>query len=46
MIAALSTLDEWLESHPRVRLFILDSLSYHFRQPTFDINMRKRVLEL
>lgn len=30
----------------KVKLFILDTLSYHFRQPDLDNALRKRLLEL
>ncbi|KAK4689989.1 DNA polymerase kappa, partial [Tremellales sp. Uapishka_1] len=46
MIAFIHTLDGWLEEHPKVDLIIIDTLSYHFRQPTLDINARRRLMEL
>ncbi|WWC62107.1 uncharacterized protein I303_104697 [Kwoniella dejecticola CBS 10117] len=46
MIAFLNTLDEWLESHPKVNLVVIDTLSYHFRQPSLDMSTRRRMMEL
>ncbi|GFZ43798.1 hypothetical protein JCM24511_01518 [Saitozyma sp. JCM 24511] len=45
MIALLQTLDDWLESHPKVRLVIIDTLSFHFRQPNLDMSSRRRVMD-
>nr|XP_019046461.1 hypothetical protein I302_05210 [Kwoniella bestiolae CBS 10118]OCF25391.1 hypothetical protein I302_05210 [Kwoniella bestiolae CBS 10118] len=45
MIAFLHTLDEWLETHPKVNLIVIDTLSFHFRQPGLDMNTRRRMME-
>ncbi|BEJ16331.1 hypothetical protein CspHIS471_0509360 [Cutaneotrichosporon sp. HIS471] len=46
MVAVLYTLDGWLESHPAVKLLVIDTLSYHFRQPSLELSVRKRIMEL
>ncbi|ODN81976.1 hypothetical protein, variant [Cryptococcus amylolentus CBS 6039] len=46
MLALLHTLDEWLESHPKVNLVIVDTLSFHFRQLSLDIAAKRRAMEL
>ncbi|WWD03113.1 hypothetical protein V865_001160 [Kwoniella europaea PYCC6329] len=46
MIAFLHTLDEWLETHPKVNLIVIDTLSFHFRQPGLDMSTRRRMMEL
>ncbi|ORX35778.1 P-loop containing nucleoside triphosphate hydrolase protein [Kockovaella imperatae] len=46
MIAFINSLDSWLENHPHVNLVIIDSLSYHFRQPNLDSKSRNRILEI
>ncbi|TYJ54545.1 hypothetical protein B9479_004772 [Cryptococcus floricola] len=46
MLALLHTLDEWLESHPKVNLVIIDTLSFHFRQLSLDIAAKRRAMEL
>ncbi|WWD17173.1 hypothetical protein CI109_101611 [Kwoniella shandongensis] len=46
MIAFLHTLDDWLETHPKVNLVVIDTLSYHFRQPGLDMGTRRRIMEL
>jgi RAD51-like protein 2 len=34
------------DSHVQVKLVVMDTLSYHFRQPTLEHGSRKRVMEL
>lgn len=46
MVAVLHTLCDWVAEHPKVGLVVIDTLSYHFRQPTLDLSVRKRVMEL
>lgn len=58
MIATLQTLDAWLEAHPQVgvkertssntqvKLVVIDTLSFHFRQPTLDLGPKKRIMDL
>ncbi|WWC89201.1 uncharacterized protein L201_004119 [Kwoniella dendrophila CBS 6074] len=46
MVAFLYTLDDWLEAHEKVNLIIIDTLSYHFRQPGLDMSTRRRMMEL
>ncbi|KLT45440.1 P-loop containing nucleoside triphosphate hydrolase protein [Cutaneotrichosporon oleaginosum] len=46
MVAVLHTLDAWLEAHPVVKLLVIDTLSYHFRQPSMDLSARKRIMDL
>ncbi|CAD6581699.1 MAG: hypothetical protein TREMPRED_003069 [Tremellales sp. Tagirdzhanova-0007] len=46
MIAFLNTMDEWLNVHPKVNLVIIDTLSFHFRQPNLEIRTRSRIMEL
>ncbi|GMK55255.1 hypothetical protein CspeluHIS016_0203110 [Cutaneotrichosporon spelunceum] len=46
MVAVLHTLGGWLESHPAVKLVVIDTLSYHFRQPSLELTPRKRIMEL
>ncbi|OCF60756.1 hypothetical protein L486_00396 [Kwoniella mangroviensis CBS 10435] len=46
MMAFLLTLDEWLETHPKVNLIVIDTLSFHFRQPGLDMSTRRRMMEL
>ncbi|KAK8864518.1 hypothetical protein IAR55_001768 [Kwoniella newhampshirensis] len=46
MIAFLHTLDEWLGHHPKVNLVVIDTLSYHFRQPGLEMGARRRIMEL
>ncbi|KAL7421892.1 hypothetical protein Q5752_003664 [Cryptotrichosporon argae] len=46
MVAFLNTLDDWLEAHAKVRLVVIDTLSFHFRQPSVEVGVRKRVMEL
>ena len=38
------TLPDFLQKHPRVRLIIVDSISFHFRQGFVDMGHRMRVL--
>ncbi|OCF41866.1 hypothetical protein I317_04276 [Kwoniella heveanensis CBS 569] len=46
MIGFIHTLDEWLDEHPNVNLVVIDTLSYHFRQPGLEMGARRRVMEL
>jgi RAD51-like protein 2 len=58
MIAFLYLLDEWIDEHPnvhrvargstddQVKLVIIDTLSYHFRQPNMDMSARRRVMDM
>ncbi|WVF71295.1 hypothetical protein IAT40_006098 [Kwoniella sp. CBS 6097] len=46
MVGFIHTLDEWLEAHRKVNLIVIDTLSYHFRQPGLDMGARRRVMEL
>lgn len=34
------------DSHVQVKLIAVDTLSFHFRQPTLEIVTRKRLMEL
>jgi len=43
-IALFNTLDDFLQSHPLVRLVVIDSMSFHFRHDFTDYMMRTRVL--
>jgi RAD51-like protein 2 len=33
-------------SHKQVKLVIIDTLSYHFRQPNMDMNARRRIMDM
>jgi RAD51-like protein 2 len=46
MVAFLHNLDDWLEQHPKVHLVVIDTLSYHFRQPNLEMGSRRRAMEL
>ncbi|WVQ99572.1 hypothetical protein IAU59_006708 [Kwoniella sp. CBS 9459] len=46
MIGFIHTLDEWLDGHSKVNLVVIDTLSYHFRQPGLEMGARRRVMEL
>ncbi|WWC70118.1 uncharacterized protein I206_104065 [Kwoniella pini CBS 10737] len=46
MVAFLHTLDEWLENYPKVNLIVIDTLSFHFRQPSLDMSTRRRMMDL
>ncbi|WVR06935.1 hypothetical protein IAU60_003971 [Kwoniella sp. DSM 27419] len=46
MLGLMHTLDEWLEAHRKVALVVIDTLSFHFRQPGLDMGARRRVMEL
>ena len=43
-LAVFETLPNFLQKHPRVRLIIVDSISFHFRQGFVDMGHRMRVL--
>ncbi|ORY32818.1 P-loop containing nucleoside triphosphate hydrolase protein [Naematelia encephala] len=46
MVAFLLWIEEWLEEHPKVNLLIIDSLSFHFRNPHLDNKLKSRYLDL
>ncbi|XAO22570.1 hypothetical protein I312_101343 [Cryptococcus bacillisporus CA1280] len=46
MIAFIYSLSDWLESHPTVNLVVIDTLSFHFRQPGLDLATRRKIMEL
>ncbi|WVQ72375.1 hypothetical protein IAR50_001927 [Cryptococcus sp. DSM 104548] len=46
MLGLLHTLDDWLASHPKVTLVLIDTLSFHFRQLSLDIAAKRRAMEL
>jgi RAD51-like protein 2 len=33
-------------SNKQVKLVIIDTLSYHFRQPNMDMNARRRIMDM
>lgn len=46
MIAFLHALTGWLEAHPKVNLVIIDTLSFHFRQPNLELRTRGRIMDM
>ncbi|ADV19572.1 DNA repair protein Rad51, putative [Cryptococcus gattii WM276] len=46
MISFIYGLSDWLESHPTVNLVVIDTLSFHFRQPGLDLAARRKIMEL
>ena len=43
-MAIVSLLSEYLDSHPSVRLIVMDSVAFHFRQDFDDLGARARIL--
>ncbi|KAK9813256.1 hypothetical protein WJX72_011511 [[Myrmecia] bisecta] len=43
-LAALQTLPNFLQQHPQVRLIVIDSITFHFRQDFQDMALRTRIL--
>jgi RAD51-like protein 2 len=44
LLAVLETLGEFIEAHPRVRLVVIDSVAFHFRQDFQDMALRTTIL--
>ncbi|CAB4446101.1 unnamed protein product [Rhizophagus irregularis] len=44
LIALIKVLDEFLQEHPRVKLLVIDSIAFHFRQQFDDMALRTRLL--
>ena len=43
-MALISQLNAFLSLHPKVKLIVLDSVAFHFRQNTVDLSARSRLL--
>jgi len=43
-IALLNTLEEFINSHPNVKVIIIDSIAFHFRHDFSDMSLRTRLL--
>ncbi|CAI2175917.1 7497_t:CDS:10 [Funneliformis geosporum] len=44
LIALMKILDEFLQEHPNVKLLVIDSIAFHFRQQFDDMALRTRLL--
>lgn len=44
LLAVLETLSEFIAEHPRVRLVVIDSVAFHFRQDFQDMALRTTIL--
>lgn len=44
LLAVLETLGEFIAEHPRVRLVVIDSVAFHFRQDFQDMALRTTIL--
>ena len=44
LLAVLETLGEFIAAHPRVRLVVIDSVAFHFRQDFQDMALRTTIL--
>ncbi|RIA97301.1 RAD51-like protein c-like protein [Glomus cerebriforme] len=44
LIALIKILDEFLQEHPRVKLLVIDSIAFHFRQQFDNMALRTRLL--
>ncbi|KAI8590725.1 RecA bacterial DNA recombination protein [Geranomyces variabilis] len=43
-VALINQLDEFLASHPKIKLIVIDSIAFHFRQKFADMGQRTRLL--